>query len=116
MIFVENVFIAADQAGFFLKERMKQRFAKKIAFTDLGVHSPEPVFYPLVGVKLGKTISAEPESKKGIVFCDKCLEMNAIINKFPKAKSAIILDDRAAKIAREMHGANIACMGIRTMN
>lgn len=113
---MESVFIAADQAGFFLKERIKQRFSKKIEFKDLGIYSTEPVFYPLVGVKLGKTISAETGEKKGIVFCDKCLEMNAIINKFPKAKSAVILDDRAAKIAREKNNANIACVGIHTVN
>ncbi len=112
---MESVFIASDQAGFFLKERIKQRFANKIEFNDLGAHSPEPVFFPLVGVKLGKKISSEP-NKIGIVFCDKCLEMNAIINKFPKAKSALILDDRTAKIARQRHGANIACMGVHTMN
>ncbi len=113
---MESVFIASDQAGFFLKERIKQRFSKKILFTDLGVHSTEPVFYPLVGAKLGKKISTESGNKKGIVFCDNCFEMNAIINKFPKAKSALIMDDRAAKIAREMHDANVACMGIHSMN
>jgi len=115
-IVVESVFIASDQRGFFLKESMKRHFAKKIEFNDLGVHSIEPVFFPLIGVKLGKTISSEGGGKKGIVLCEKGIEMNAIINKFPGAKSAFIMDGRAAKIARERHDANVACMSIQNVN
>ncbi len=51
-----KIAIAADHAGYDLKEKLKQSFAS-IDWLDLGTHSEESVDYPAYGFAMGQAIT-----------------------------------------------------------
>ena len=84
------IVIAADHAGYELKEGLKAYFDKNnMAYKDLGTHSLESVDYPDYGFKIGKAIQSG-DYEFGIAICGTGIGISIAANKVSGARAAQI--------------------------
>ncbi len=108
------LYLAADHAGFALKEKIKAHLtAKGIAVQDLGADSEDSVDYPLFGIKLGRKVTESGENR-GIAICGTGMGICMAANKVPGIRAAMVYSLDTAKLARQHNDANVACFGGRT--
>lgn len=109
------LYIAADHAGFKLKEKIKEFLSgKKIAFTDLGTNSEESVDYPDYAIALSKKVAASNGADEGILVCGTGIGMSITANKVKGVYAALVFNEFTAKSAREHNIVNVLCIGSRT--
>ena len=110
---MSNVIIGSDNAGFKLKEQIKEYLKElKHEVEDLGTHSEESVDYPLFAEKVAKKVIKTRST--GILVCGSGIGVCISANKIKGIRAAICYDEYTAKVAREHNHANILCMGGRT--
>ena len=106
------IFIAADHAGFELKEKICHRLAeRKIAFEDFGTFSKEPDDYPGVAKQLAKAVVKH--DGKGILICGSGEGMAIVANRFKGVRAAVVWDSKVAVEAREDNDINIVSLPAR---
>ncbi|MCL5011382.1 MAG: RpiB/LacA/LacB family sugar-phosphate isomerase [Candidatus Marsarchaeota archaeon] len=110
-----KIFIAADHAGFYLKEKIKQKLSKNNSVVDCGAF----VFdskddYPDFINKVGKAVS-EGEGK-GIVLGGSGVGECMVVNKFKKVRGALVFNEYTARKSREHNDSNVLCLGARTIS
>ena len=111
-----NFIIAADHAGFKLKEHVKKFLLKKgRKVLDLGTKSTQSVDYPdyahLVSKKIGKG-----KKNLGILICGSGIGMNMAANKHKKIRAAVCYSVKNTKLSRLHNNANIITLGSRLTN
>lgn len=107
-------YIAADHAGFALKEEIKQWLkAQQIAFEDLGTFDTQRVDYPLYAQKLAQRVLAD--SAFGILICGSGIGMSIAANRFTGIRAALCHDAYTAEVARLHNDANVLCLGARVL-
>jgi ribose 5-phosphate isomerase B len=105
--------IAADHAGFELKEKIKQYLtAKGIEFKDFGTHSLESMDYPDVVHPLCKAIG-NGDFEQGILICGSAQGVAMTANKHNFIRAAICWIPEIAKLTRQHNNANIICLPAR---
>lgn len=106
-----RVYIAADHAGYKLKEYLKKYFIKKnIHFVDLGAYSDKKQDdFPDFAVKVAKKISKDKKSK-GILICGTGTGMVMAANRIKGARAALAYDKYSAVMSRRDNDANILCL------
>ena len=73
---MKKIFISSDHAGYNLKEQIKEKFAKKYIFEDLGTNSSKiSVNYPNFAHKLCKKV-ANNSKNMGILVCGSGMGMS----------------------------------------
>jgi len=106
-----RVFLAADHAGFPLKEALAQHLRQQgIEVVDLGTHSPESVDYPDFAHQLAQAVAQDP-SAFGILLCATGIGMSIAANKHRGIRAALAHDAYTAEMARRHNNANILCLG-----
>lgn len=107
--------IAADHAGFELKEDLKT-YLRQAGYTllDFGTFSETPVDYPDLASKLAKAVSAGT-IKRGILICGTGLGMSIVANRFPQVRAALCGDIYTARVSREHNDANVLILGGRVV-
>jgi ribose 5-phosphate isomerase B len=106
-----RVFLAADHAGFPLKEALAQHLRQQgIEVVDLGTHSPESVDYPDFAHQLAQVVAQDP-SAFGILLCATGIGMSIAANKHRGIRAALAHDAYTAEMARRHNNANILCLG-----
>ena len=108
-----KIIIAADHAGFQLKEKIK-RYIKELKYDteDIGAFSEEPVDYPKIAKKAAEKVAKT--KSKGILICGSGIGMCITANKIKGIRAALCYDKYTAKVARDHNDANILCLGART--
>jgi ribose 5-phosphate isomerase B len=107
--------IAADHAGFALKEFLKGEPAlSSHAFADLGTDSLQSVDYPDFAQKLAQAI-LDGTADMGILICGTGIGMSMAANRFRGIRAALCHDVTTAKLARLHNNANILCLGARVI-
>ncbi|MBI3013762.1 MAG: ribose 5-phosphate isomerase B [Candidatus Tectomicrobia bacterium] len=108
-----EVAIAADHAGYPLKEDLKN-FLKNKGYTpiDLGTHSADPVDYPDFADPLARGIS-NGDYERGILICGTGIGMSMTANRFPGVRAALVQDAETARLSREHNDANVLVLGGR---
>lgn len=106
--------IAADHAGFLLKEEIKKKFST-IEWVDFGTNSEEPVDYPDYIGKLAKEIHNE-RLEKGIAICGSGIGASIVANRFSKVRAALVYDKHNAEMCRRHNNANILTLGGRVLS
>ncbi len=107
-------YIAADHAGFALKEEIKQWLkAQQIVFEDLGTFGTQRVDYPLYAQKLAQHVLAD--SVYGILICGSGIGMSIAANRFAGIRAALCHDAYTAEVARLHNDANVLCLGARVL-
>ena len=108
---MSDLLIAADHAGFALKEKLKDYLAKKgIGVKDLGAYTPERCDYPEYAYALAKAISSG-KSKRGILICKSGIGSSIVANRLPGVRAALCYNLKAARLSREHNDSNVLVLG-----
>ncbi len=108
---MNKLLIAADHAGFSLKEKLKAYLDKKgIGLKDLGAYSKERCDYPLYAYELAKNISSG-KYKRGILICKSGIGNSIVANRLPGVRAALCHNIAIAKLSREHNDSNVLVLG-----
>jgi len=111
-----EICIAADHAGYRLKEFIKGRLADKgFKVVDFGTDSEDSVDYPDYASKVAEAVS-KGEYKYGILICGTGIGMCIVANKYPGIRAGIAYSDEVASLLKRHNNVNILCLGGRTMD
>lgn len=106
------IFIAADHAGFDLKEKICHKLAeRKVAFEDFGTFSREPDDYPGVAKQLSKAVLKH--NGKGILICGSGEGMAIVANRLKGIRAAVSWNVRVTVEAREDNDINVISLPAR---
>jgi ribose 5-phosphate isomerase B len=109
------LYIAADHAGFPLKEELKRYLiaqeyeVEDLGNTELAPDDDYPDFAVIMAQKIKETTDAG-----GILICGTGQGMCMVANRFPGIRAAFIYNEFTARDAAEHLDANIICLGGRT--
>lgn len=108
------IYIAADHAGYNLKEEIKKYLIKLgIDFEDLGAKSLNPKDdYPDFTKKVAQKVVKSPQNK-GIVICGTGLGSCISANKVKGIRAISAWNEKMAKQSRKHLDANVLCLGGR---
>ncbi|MEE9465575.1 MAG: ribose 5-phosphate isomerase B [Candidatus Neomarinimicrobiota bacterium] len=113
---VGSVALAADHAGFHLKEHLKavlQGFELRV--TDLGTDSPDSTDYPAYGHAVAREI-AEGRVDCGVLVCGTGIGMSIAANRHKGVRAAVCHSPEEASYSRSNNDANILCLGGRIIS
>jgi len=109
----EKIVIAADHAGYSLKEALKTFLTEMgLAVTDVGTDSDHAVDYPDPGGKAAEAVSTGL-FPRGILICGSGIGMSIVANRFPGVRAALCLDEETARLSRMHNDANILVLASR---
>jgi RpiB/LacA/LacB family sugar-phosphate isomerase len=110
-----RVAIAADHAGFALKEQLTRAVAAAgHAVTDLGTHSEDPVDYPEYAAAVGKSVISG-KAERGIIICGSGAGASIAANKIRGVRCVLAHDAYTAHQAVEHDDANMLALGSRVI-
>ena len=105
-----KIAIAADHAGFTLKEALRERLsADGHQLTDVGTFSEESTDYPDFAFRVGKAV-AKGRCDRGILVCGSGIGMSIAANKVPGVRAALVWSVKTAGLAAEHNRANVLCV------
>jgi ribose 5-phosphate isomerase B len=110
-----NVALAADHAGFAMKEWIAAEL-KKEGFTllDLGAHSDAPSDYPDFARAAGDAVVAG-RAERSIVVCGSGVGASIAANKIKGIRAGVCHDTYSAHQAVEHDNMNVLCLGSRVI-
>ncbi len=102
--------IAADHAGYSLKQKLIEQLKKQnFNILDFGTNSEESCNYPDYVHPLAVAV-IEKKCDMGIVMCASGNGVNMTANKHQQIRSALCWDEKLAKLAREHNNANVCAL------
>ncbi len=108
-----KIALAADHAGFSLKEASRDFLEKKgFVVQDYGTFSEESVDYPELAAEAARAVQ-KGECERGILFCGTGVGVAIAANKLKGIRAACCTDCYTAACAREHNDANILTLGSR---
>lgn len=104
-----TIFIAADHAGFGLKEELKRRLAKLAPNAE--TKDLTPVFtdeddYPEIATALAKKV-AKTKDASGVLACGSGVGVTIAANRVPKIRAFAAYDEETVELAREHNDVNV---------
>jgi RpiB/LacA/LacB family sugar-phosphate isomerase len=112
---VKRVALAADHAGFELKEKIAGYLeAKGFEVMDLGTHDEEPVDYPDFARAIGRVLQEE-KAEKGILICGSGVGACVAANKMSNVRAGLCHDTYSAHQGVEHDDINVLCLGARVI-
>ncbi len=108
---MKKIAIAADHAGFELKEFFLKNF-KDVTWLDLGPANNDRVDYPDYAKKLAEAIQ-EKKVEGGLLICGSGIGMSIAANKCAGVRAAHVESEISARLAKEHNNANVLCLGAR---
>ena len=109
----KRVAIAADHAGFYLKEKIiGYLISEKLVLNDFGTNSPDNVDYPDFGHRLADAVSAG-DFDLGFTICATGNGMNISVNKHQGIRGALCWSEETSRLARAHNDANICSIPAR---
>jgi len=112
----ERIPIAADHAGFEMKEKL-ERVLDELGYDveDLGTDSPDSSDYPDFAHPLAQEISSG-EAKRGVLLCGTGLGMSYVANRYPGVRAAVAWSRDIAELSRRHNDANILVLPSRCIS
>ena len=109
----ETIPIAADHAGFELKEKLRREL-EKLGYDveDLGTSSPASTDYADYAHPLAREVS-EGQAKRGVLLCGTGLGMSYAANRYPHVRAAVAWSPEIAELARRHNDANVLVVPAR---
>ena len=109
----ETIPIAADHAGFQMKERLVAELrALGYEPLDLGTHSADSTDYPDYAHAVASRVE-RGEVKRGVLLCGTGLGMSFAANRHPGVRAAVVWSPEIAKLARQHNDANVLVLPSR---
>lgn len=110
----KTIVIGCDHAGFkmknFLIEKLQENGYK---VEDKGTYSEESVDAGEFAIKVCEDVSANIDTKYGILICGTGIGMSMMANKVKGIRASLVSDLFSAKMTRAHNDANVLCMGAR---
>ena len=107
--------LAADHAGFSLKQELAARLAQEgHDVVDLGCHSPAPSDYPDAAEAVAEMVRNR-QAERGLIVCGSGAGVSIAANKFPGVRAAVCHDTYTAHQAVEHDDMNVLCIGARVI-
>lgn len=108
--------IAADHAGFELKEQLKH-YLESLGYQikDMGTYSNESVDYPDIIHPLAKEID-EGKYSFGIIMCGTGNGVSMVANKYRNVRCALCWQKEISQLAKQHNNANIIALPARFIN
>ena len=107
------VAVAADHAGFPLKETLKgELVARGLKVLDLGTDGPASVDYPDFANRLARALKSG-EAARGLIVCGTGIGISIAANRHAHVRAALCHDTTSARLARQHNDANVLAMGAR---
>jgi ribose 5-phosphate isomerase B len=109
----ETIPIAADHAGFALKERLVAEL-RRLGYQpqDYGTNSAESTDYPGYAHLVAAQVE-RGEARRGILACGTGLGMSYAANRHRGVRAAVAWNDEVARLAREHNDANVLVLPAR---
>ena len=112
-----TIYLAADHAGFELKEKIKKFLIDSdYAVKDFGAFSFDPNDdYPDFVHKAAEAVANNPEQSRGIVLGGSGQGEAMVANRYKGARAAVLYkyDEDIIKLSREHNNANVLAIGAR---
>jgi ribose 5-phosphate isomerase B len=106
----KKIAIAADHAGYFLKEKIiKYLIGEKYEIKDFGSYTDENVDYPDYAHPLALAV-ASGDFDFGISICATGNGINMTVNKHQGIRGALCWNEEISKLARAHNDANICAL------
>lgn len=113
----EKLVVAADHAGFELKERIKAELQRQgRTVEDCGTDSAAPANWVEFGARAAAKVSADPRHTVGILVCGSGIGMSIVANRFPGVRAALCHSEEMARLARRHNDANVLALGARVVD
>ncbi len=107
--------IAADHAGFALKERLKDVLRRRgLDFQDFGPDSEASVDYADFAHKVATAVSTGA-AERGLLVCGSGQGMAMAANRHRDVRAAVPCDEQSARLSREHNDANVLALGARVL-
>lgn len=112
----EVIPIAADHAGFELKQRLEGRL-KSLGYEvdDYGTDSAASSDYADFAHPVARRVSSG-EAKRGILLCGTGLGMSYVANRYPHVRAAVVWSPEIAELSRRHNDANVLVLPSRFMS
>jgi ribose 5-phosphate isomerase B len=111
-----KIAIAADHAGFALKEQLRLKLAEDgHEVIDFGTGSTESCDYPDYAQQVGREV-AQGRSDRGILVCSTGIGMAMAANKIAGVRAAPAQSEDEVRLTREHNDANVLTLGARYLN
>ena len=111
-----KIAIAADHAGFALKERLRARLAGSgYQVTDFGPGSAESCDYPDYAKPVAREVS-EGRADRGILVCSTGIGMAMAANKVAGVRAAPAQSEDEVRLTREHNDANVLTLGAKYLD
>ena len=108
-----RIAIAADHAGFVLKEKLRQTLASEgHEVTDFGPASAESCDYPDYAQPVAREVAAG-RADRGILVCSTGIGMAMAANKIAGVRAAPAVSEDEVRLTREHNDANVLSLGAR---
>ena len=112
----ERIPIAADHAGFELKEKLRDALeGMGYDVQDLGTHSPSSTDYADYAHPLAKEVS-DGEAQRGVLLCGTGLGMSYVANRYPHVRAAVVWSPEVAELSRKHNDANVLVLPARFLS
>jgi len=114
--FPMRIAIAADHAGFVLKEKLRQTLAAQgHEVTDFGPASAESCDYPDYASPVGREVAAG-RADRGILVCSTGIGMAMAANKIAGVRAAPAVSEDEVRLTREHNDANVLSLGAKLIS
>ena len=111
-----KIAIAADHAGFALKERLRARLATEgHEVLDFGANSAESCDYPDFAQQVGREVG-QGRADRGILVCSTGIGMAIAANKVDGVRAAPAQSEDEVRLTREHNDANVLTLGARYLD
>jgi ribose 5-phosphate isomerase B len=112
----EVIPIAADHAGFEMKEQLEERLkARGYEVKDLGTDSSASTDYADFAHPLADMVS-RGDVKRGVLLCGTGLGMAYAANRHPHVRAAVVWSPEIAELARKHNDANVLVLPSRFLS
>jgi ribose 5-phosphate isomerase B len=108
-----RIAIAADHAGFALKEKVLPKLAEEgHSVADFGTHSQESCDYPEFAERVAREV-VEGRAERGILVCSTGIGMAIAANKVRGVRATPAEYEDEVRLTREHNDANVLTLGAR---
>ena len=110
-----KIAVGTDHGGFELKKRLLPQLKKNgCQVSDLGIFSPQPCDYPLIGAQVAQAVSSR-KADRGLLLCKSGGGMAIVANKFPRVRAVVCSSAALARHAREHNDCNVLVLGAQRL-
>lgn len=112
----EKIPIAADHAGYAMKERLKQELIR-LGYepVDLGAQSEEASDYPEFAHAVAEQVS-QGKARKGVLLCGSGIGMDIAANRHSGVRAALAWEPEIAELSRKHNDSNVLVLPSRFMS